>query len=207
MDKLLQDLQFGFRSFAKNPGFTAIAILALTLGIGANSAIFSVVNSVLLRPLPYDQSDRLVFLRERSNAFPEMSIAYPNYVDWRRDNTVFEELGVYRFNDYNLTGTGEPIRVNAGMMSASALRALRVKPLLGRIFTEDEDKPKGNLVTILSYALWQEHFGGDRSILGKTIDLSDNPFTVIGVMSPDFNFPNKSELWVPVGIRADESNW
>ena len=207
MDKLWQDLQFGFRSFAKNPGFTAIAVLALTLGIGANSAIFSVVNAVLLRPLPYEQSNRLVLLRERSNSFPEMSIAYPNYVDWRAQNTVFEELGIYRSSDFNLVGTGEPIRINGSLISASALRALRVKPMLGRTFTEDEDKPNGNNVTILSYGLWQNHFGGDKNIVGKTVNLSDNLYTVIGVMAADYDFPSKAELWVPAGARSNDGNW
>jgi len=207
MGTLWQDLQFGIRSFAKNPGFTTVAVLALTLGIGANSAIFSVVNAVLLRPLPYEQPDKLVQLRERNASYPEMNVAYPNYLDWREQNNVFEELGVFRTNDYNLVGSGEPVVVTAGMVSASVLRALRIKPMMGRIFTEEEDKPKVGLVTILGYGLWQSRFGSDPNIVGKTIRLSDNSFTILGVTAKDYDFPSKTQLLVPAGIKGADGGW
>src|ERR1043165_290330 len=141
MNTLLQDLRYGARMLFKNPGFTVVAILALTLGIGATTAIFSVVNSVLLKPLPYPDSEQLVYLWETSPQIDEMSIAYPNYQDWRAQNEVFEHLGVYRRQSYNLTGSGEPERLTGGMMSAELFEALRVDPLRGRLFTNDEDQP------------------------------------------------------------------
>src|SRR5438270_5877101 len=140
MRNLMQDVLYGIRLMAKNPGFTLVATLALTLGIGANSAIFSVVNSVVLKPLPYEDAHRLVFLSERSAQLEGMSISYPNFTDWRAQNQVFEKIGVYRRQSYNLTGTGEPERLNGGQLSADLFAALRVKPAIGRLFTNEEDK-------------------------------------------------------------------
>src|SRR5689334_22575777 len=135
MSTLLQDLRYGARMLTRNPGFTLVAIIALTLGIGATTAIFSVVNSVLLKPLPYPESEQLVYLWETSPQIEEMSIAYPNYEDWRAQNEVFEHLGVYRRQSYNLTGKGEPERLTGSMMSAELFEALRVSALHGRVFT------------------------------------------------------------------------
>src|SRR5205085_10071207 len=195
MNTLLQDLRYGARMLFRNPGFTFVAVLALTLGIGATTAIFSVVNSVLLKPLPYPESERLVYLWETSPQIDEMSVAYPNYQDWRAQNEVFENIGVYRRQSYNLTGTGEPERLVGGMVSADLFAALRVNALRGRVFTNDEDQPGATPVAILSYGLWQRRFGGDPNVLDQQLTLNGHSFTVIGIMSPDFAFPSRAELW------------
>jgi putative ABC transport system permease protein len=182
-----------------SPGFTAVAVLALALGIGANTAIFSVVNGVLLRPLPYEESERLVFLNERSQQMEELSIAWPNYVDWRAQQSSFERIGVYNRNSYNLTGSGEPERLLAGQVSSDLFAALRARAALGRVFTGEEDQPGAAPVAVLSYGLWQRRFGGDPNILNQTITLNDRSYTVIGVMPAGFRFPNRVELWVPAG--------
>jgi putative ABC transport system permease protein len=207
MNTLWQDLRYGARMLTRNPAFTLVAILALTLGIGATTAIFSVVNSVLLKPLPYPESERLVILSEWHPQIEGMSIAYPNYQDWRAQNEVFEHLGVYRRQSYNLTGSGEPERLTGGMMSAELFAALRVNALRGRVYTDDEDKPGATPVAVLSYALWQRRFGGDPGVLNQQLTLNDRSFTVIGIMPPDFQFPNRVEVWTPVGQSAKDPGW
>jgi putative ABC transport system permease protein len=207
MNTLWQDLRYGIRLLLKNPGFTLVAILALTLGIGATSAIFSVVNSVLLRPLPYEDSDRLVFLSERSTQLEGMSISYPNFIDWRQQNEVFEKIGVYRRRDYNLTGVGEPERLTGGIVSADLFAVLRVKPVIGRLFTNDEDKPGANPVALLSHGLWQRRFGGDPAILNRSLTFNGVSFTVIGIMPPEYRFPSRVELWTPVGQESGQQGW
>ncbi len=207
MNTLLQDLRYGARMLFKNPGFTVVAVLALTLGIGATTAIFSVVNSVLLKPLPYPDSEQLVFLSESHPMIAGMSISYPNYNDWRAQNEVFENIGVYRRQNYNLTGTGEPERLTGGMMSADMFAALRVNAMRGRVFTSDDDKPDATPVVVLSYGLWQRRFGGDPGILDQQLTLNGRSYTVIGVMSPDYQFPARVELWTPVGLSAKAPGW
>src|SRR5215216_7665445 len=155
METLLQDIRYAIRVLLKSPGFTAVALLTLTLGIGANTAIFSVVNAVLLRPLPYEESERLVFLNEKSPVLDEMSISYPNFLDWRAHNQTFEKMGVYNRASYNLTGSGEAERIVTGQVSADLFSVLRANALHGRVFTNDEDKPGATPVVVLSYALWQ----------------------------------------------------
>src|SRR5436309_851745 len=155
MTTLWQDVRYGARMLLKNPGISLIVILALALGIGANTAIFSVVNAVLLRPLPYEESDRIVFLNETSKTMSDISISYPNFSDWRDQNHVFEKIGVYNRNSYNLTGYGEAERIVTAQVSADLFSALRVNASLGRVFTNEEDKPGGPPVVVLSYALWQ----------------------------------------------------
>ncbi len=204
---LMQDIRYGIRMLLQNPAFTAIAVLTLALGIGANSAIFSVINSVLLRPLPYDESNRLVILWERSPQLDGMSIAYPNFIDWRNQNKVFEKIGVYRRQSYNLTGSGEPVQVLGGMVSADLFEALRIKPAIGRIFNQEEDKPGGKEVVVLSYGIWQRKFGGDPGVLGRTLSLDGKNYTVIGVTPEGFLFPSRVELWTPVGQVSAQQNW
>src|SRR6266436_4474219 len=177
MHTLWQDLRYGARMLLKNPGITLVVILALTLGIGANTAIFSVVNAVLLRPLPFEQADRLVFLNETSKVMDEISISYPNFSDWRNQNHVFERVGVYNRNSYNLTGAGEAERIITGQVSADLFAALRVNAAMGRVFTNDEDKPGGPPVVLLSYALWQRRFGGQSSILNQPLTLNNKSYT------------------------------
>jgi putative ABC transport system permease protein len=206
MQTFWQDLRYGARMLWKNPGFTLIAIITLALGIGANTAIFSVVNAVLLRPLPYPESDKLVLLNEYSPQM-QMSVAWPNSVDWRERQTVFEKLGVYNRASYNLTSGGDPERLLAAQMSADALAALRVNVALGRVYTNDEDKPGANPVVVLSHALWQRRFGGEAKLLNQTITLNGRNYTVIGVMPEGFLFPSRVEMWVPVGPLSDQRDW
>ncbi len=207
MQKMWQDLRYGARMLLKNPGITFVVILALALGIGANTAIFSVVDAVLLRPLPYPESDRLVFLNETSKAMDEISVSYPNFADWRTQNHVFEKIGVYNRESYNLTGTGEAERIITGQVSADLFAALRVNPALGRLFTNDEDKPGGPPVVLLSYPLWQRRFGGQPSILNQPITLNNKSYTVIGVMPEGYQFPSRVDMWVPVGQLSGSAGW
>jgi putative ABC transport system permease protein len=207
MSTIFQDVRYGARMLLKTPALTAIVILALALGIGANTAIFSVINAVVLRPLPYDHAEQLLFLNERSPVLDEMSISYPNFTDWRDQNHVFQKIGVYNRNSYNLTGYGEVERIQTGQVSADLFSALRVTAGIGRIFTNDEDKPGGAPVVLLSYALWQRRFGGQNSILNQTITLNGKGYTVIGVMPQDFAFPTRVDMWVPVGQLSGDPNW
>jgi putative ABC transport system permease protein len=207
MATLWQDIRYGVRMLWKNRGVTAIVILALALGIGANSAIFSVVNTVLLRPLPYAESDRLIFLNEKSPVLDEMSISYPNFLDWRQHNQSFEKVGVYNRGSYNLTGAGDPERIVTAQMSADLFSLLGVNPLHGRVYTNDEDKPGATPVVVLSYGLWQRRFGGQTRILNQPITLNNKSYVVIGVMPETFLFPSRAEMWVPVGQLSDQPSW
>ena len=207
MATLWQDVRYGVRMLLKNPGITVIVIIALALGIGANTAIFSVVNTVLLRPLPYEESDRLVFLNEKSPVLDEMSISYPNFTDWRNQTQTFEKMGVYNRASYNLTGAGEAERIVTGQVSADLFSVLRVNALHGRVFTNDEDKPGGTPVVVLSYGLWQRRFGGQTSILNQPITLNTKQYVVIGVMPETFLYPSRVEMWVPVGQLSDQPSW
>ncbi|HKB64554.1 MAG TPA: ABC transporter permease [Pyrinomonadaceae bacterium] len=207
MNTLLQDLRYGARMLFKNPGITFVVILALALGIGANTAIFSVVDAVLLRPLPYPESDRLVFLNETSKAMDEISVSYPNFTDWRNQNHVFENIGVYNRSSYNLTGVGDAERIITGQVSADMFAALRAQPAIGRLFTNDEDKPGGTPVVLLSHPLWQRRFGGQPNILNQQLMLNNKSYTVIGIMPEGFQFPSRVEMWVPVGQLSGEASW
>jgi len=202
-----QDIRYGVRMLMKTPSVSVIVIIALALGIGANSAIFSVVNAVLLRPLPYEESERLYLLNEKSQALDEMSISYPNYQDWKVQNRVFEGIGVYNRQSYNLTGVGEAERIVTGQVSADLFKVLRVRPAYGRVFTNDEDKPGTAPVVVLSYGLWQRRFGGDTSILNQAITLNGKSYTVIGIMPADYFYPTRAEMWVPVGQVSDSPGW
>ncbi len=206
MNNLLQDVRYAVRMMLKQPVFTLIAVITLALGIGANTAIFSVVNALLLSPLQYEDSDKIVSLNER-NPQMESSVAYPNFEDWRKQNTVFENIGIYNRSDYNLTGNGDPERIRVAQMSADIFSALRVKALHGRVYTNDEDKPGATPVVVLSYGLWQRRFGGNTNILNQQITLNGTGFQVIGIMSQDYQFPNQVEMWVSAGRISDNPVW
>src|ERR1051325_9385993 len=208
VNDLGQDLRYGFRTLLKNPGFTAIAVIALALGIGANSAIFSVVNTVLLRPLPYKDSDRLVMVWEDAtkHGYPRDTPAAANYIDWRTQNHVFEDMGAVADLSANLTGAGDPERIEGSRANASVFSVLGVAPQIGRAFSPDEDQDGANKVVILSNRLWQRRFGADPSLIGKQITLNGQSHTVIGVMPPQFQFPNQDvELWVPMAFTAQQA--
>jgi putative ABC transport system permease protein len=203
----MTDLKFAIRQLLKNPGFTAVAVLTLALGFGANTAIFSVVDAVLLRPLAYPDSGQLVSLCERGPDWSGGSIAYPNFTDWKSQQAVFENFGIYSGNNFTLTGAGEPVLLAGVMMSADVFAALGTQPEIGRVFREDEDKPGAPPVALISHALWRNRLGGDAEILNKTISLNGKPYTILGVMPAGFEFPNKVDLWVPVGPYSADSSW
>ncbi len=207
MTTLWQDIRYGARMLLKNPGISIIVVIALALGIGANSAIFSVVNAVLLRPMPYEESDRLIFLNEKSPVLDEMSISYPNFSDWRAQTQTFEKIGVYNRASYNLTGAGEAERIVTGQVSADLFSVLRVNALHGRVFTNEEDKPGGRAVVVLSYPLWQRRFGGQLSVLNQPITLNGKSYDVIGIMPETYAYPSRAEMWVPVGQLSDQASW
>ena len=207
IEDLGQDIRYGARMLYKYPGFTAIAVLTLALGVGANTAIFSVVDAVLLRPLAYPDSGQLVWLCERGPDWSGGSISYPNFTDWRNQQSVFEKFGAYIGNNFNLTGAGEPVRLAGVLMSADVFAAVRTPPEIGRVFREDEDNPGAAPVAVISHGLWQNRFGGDAGILNKTISLDGKPYTVLGVMPAGFEFPNKVDVWVPAGPYSAYSGW
>ncbi|MBV9924269.1 MAG: ABC transporter permease [Acidobacteria bacterium] len=203
MTTLLQDLRFGVRMLWKRPGFTAVVVLTLALGIGANTAIFSVVNGVLLRPLPYRTADRLVFLSEWSQQVPNMSVSYPNFLDWQAQTTSFEALAAFRSNGFVLTGAGEPERLTAREVSQQFFPALGVAPALGRDFLPEEDKTGGAKTVILSHGLWQRRFGGDPGVLGRGLMLNNESYTVVGILPQTFEWQAPVDIFVPLGLRAD----
>ncbi len=191
-----QDLRYGFRTLRKSPGFTAVAMLALALGIGANTAIFSVVNGVLLRPLAYPEPDRLVKIYETSAEFSQTSVAYPNYLDWRRDTRSFTDMGAWRNDDFNFTGSGEPEQVPGKYVSASLFPALGVTPLLGRTFQPQDDRKGAACTVVLSNGFWKRRFGGDAGILGRFLTLNAANCAVVGVLRRDFPF--RGDIYVPI---------
>jgi len=208
MGTLLQDLRYGVRMLLKKPGFTVVAIIALALGIGANAAIFSVVNAVLLRSLPYSDPARLVVLRENKQPqFPEFSVSPGNFLDWQKQSTVFEKLAAVRGFSYNLVDTNnEPERLRGARVSAGLFEMLGVKPAQGRTFTSEEDQPGHENVVILTNALWQRRFGADPNILGRSLTLNATSYTVIGVMPSTFQFPDReTELFTPVAFDAKQA--
>jgi putative ABC transport system permease protein len=206
IENVLQDLRYSLRLLLKSPAFTSVVVLTLALGIGANTAIFSFANGILLRPLPYPQSDRLVVIDETAlkRGITSMSVSYPNFLDWREQNHVFEDIGAYFGSGrYSLTGTGEPIEVRGSAITHGLFEILRVSPQLGRTFTAGEDRPNEDAVVILSHELWQKHFGGEAKIIGQKVMVTNRPRTVVGVMPPGFRFPETAELWVPLALTTE----
>jgi putative ABC transport system permease protein len=206
MGTLWQDIRFGVRMLLKKPVFTAIAVLALALGAGANSAIFSVVNGVLLRPLPYKDPDRLVRLGEWSQQVPGMSIAYPNFKDWRERNRVFDGIAATQFDSYNLADGDEPERLQGRNVSYNFFDVLGVVPAVGRGFLPEEDRAGAPRVCVLSYGLWQRRFGGDRKIVGKPLSLNGASYTVVGVLPQDYRFDTPTDVFAPIGLNEDGEN-
>jgi predicted permease len=207
MSNLWQDLRYAARMAMKNPGFTSIAVITLALGIGINSAIFSVVNALLVRPLPFDDLDRIVALWERvpSQGVERNETAAANYFDWSAQQTSFSRTGVYRGWSANLTGDDNPENMVGYLVSASLFDVLGVRPLHGRAFTAEEEQPGKENVVILNYGLWQRRFGGDPGIVGKTISLNGVARTVVGVMPPEFNYPRGGQLLAPLALTPDQA--
>ena len=220
---LFRDLKIAVRYLLKSPGFAATAVFMLALGIGATTAIFSIVEGVLLRPLPFPHSERVMMLADILQGADvggngEAGVTVPDIRNYTRDTHSFTSLGGYQQAGYELSGIGDPAQVNAARMTAGVFPALGVAPLLGRVFTEQEDEQKQQ-VAVLSYAAWQSRFHGDRNIVGQKILLDRKPYVVVGVMPRNFEFPlvpghlNQSELWVPMSFTEQElapsssANW
>ena len=216
IETTIQDVRFGLRMLLKDPAFTAVAVLTLALGIGANTAIFSVVDSVLLKPLPYPDPGRLVMLWETSptRGFDREKVTGPDYLDWSRQNNVFERMafwpGWLGADEFNLVSAGSVEKVAAVYASSGLFSVLGVKPWLGRAFLPEEDAWEGNRVAVISYELWQNRFGADRTVLGRVLAVDSygrRDYTIVGVMPPGFRFPNHCQLWLPAGwrgVRLDE---
>ncbi|MGB8661630.1 MAG: ABC transporter permease [Candidatus Acidiferrum sp.] len=194
-----QDVRYGLRVLLKSPGFTAIAVLTLALGIGANTALFSVVNGVLLNPLPFPNPDQLVAVYSKTAEFEQSSISYPNFLDWVRDNHSFSKLGAFRSEEYNMTGQGEPERLHGHMISADFFPALGINPVLGRYFLPEEDKPGAAPVALIGDGLWKRKFGLSPDVLGKRISLNGKGYTVIGVARGQISDLSPSDVYVPIG--------
>src|SRR4051812_6738451 len=205
----MNDLRFALRQLRKTPGFTFIAILTLALGIGANTAIFSVIYAVLLQPLPYPNGDRIVILTESDSNQPQISVAYPDYVDWKRDNTVFENIAVSRRESYNLSGLEgrAPEQISGGLVTGNFFKVIGLQPQLGRVFSEEEDRVGGPMVCVISDKLWQRVFNRDSNVLGKTVNLGNQPFTILGVMPPQMFSPRTVDVWFPLTRRTDDQMW
>jgi putative ABC transport system permease protein len=213
---LLQDLRYALRTLRKDPGFTTVAILTLALGIGANTAIFSVIYTVLLRPLPYHDPDRLVMLGERSPAkgFDQEKVSGPDFIDWQRQNRVFESMafwpGWLGTEEFNLAGAEGTEKVKTIYASSALFPVLGVTPLLGRTFLPEEDNWEGNRVAVISYELWQNRFGADPHVLGRVLTIDSygrRDYTIVGVMPRGFRFPDECQLWLPagwMGVHLDE---
>ncbi len=205
-ETVLQDLRFGARALRRNPGFATIAILTLALGIGATAAIFSVVNAVLLRPLPWSHPDRAVMIWSRWISFDKTWVSPAEVLDYRKRATTLEQVAAWGDGQVNLTGDGDPERVAAGQVTANLFSTLGATPLLGRTFTTQEDVPNGPDLVVLGHALWQRRYGGDTGIVGRSIQINGRPAEVIGVMTPgfllptDFQNPEPTALWTPLQI-------
>jgi putative ABC transport system permease protein len=200
METLWKDLRYGFRMLSKNRGFTAIAVASLALGIGANTAIFSVVDAVLLRGLPFSQPEQLVIVWEDASfaGFPRNTPAPANYADWKTQNHVFDDMAAMDGRSFNLTGDGEPEKIAAYGVTGSFFSLLGVEPVAGRVLVPDDDRPEANKVVVLSHRVWQQRYGGEQSVIGRDILLTGEKYTVVGVMPPGFQFMESYiGLWVP----------
>src|SRR6267142_738776 len=210
MENFWKDIRFGIRILSNKPAVTVIAVIALALGIGASTAIFSVVNTVLLRALPYPNGDRLVMIWEqnRPRSRDRNVISSANFFDWREQNHVFEDMSAFFAGNYNLTGLGDPEEVTAMAVSPNLFDVLGSRPLLGRTFTQEDGVRGKDDVAVLTYGFWQKHFGGDRNVVGKTFALDSVTHTVIGVMPEGFDFFVKEnafvkknpEFWLPIAF-------
>lgn len=208
MTGLFHDLRYALRQLRKSPGFATVAVLTLALGIGANTAIFSVVRAVLLKTLPYGDPDRLMILDEYQQRTGRMSVAWPNFLDWRDQNHSFQAMAAYRQDQRSLTGVGEPMILRVGEVSSPLFSLLGAEPILGRTFSAAEDKPGADPTAVLSYAFWRNRMGGDTSVLGRAITLSGVPVTVVGVLPPDFSFfQDRRDLYLPLGLEGSSATW
>ena len=204
LETLWQDLRYGARMLLKAPGFTLIAVITLALGIGANTAIFSVVNAVLLRPFPYEAPERLVILQESISGGASGGVSYPNFADWQAQKTVCSSMAAVRTNEsFNFTGAGEPERLQGRVVSAEFFSTLGIRPLPGRDFLAEEDRPGATPAVILSYGFWQRRFGADPGVIGTQLTLNNQSFTVVGITPANFQYGPEADVTVPIGLQAE----
>ena len=204
---MVNDLRFAIRMLRKSPGFVLIAILTLAVGIGSNTAIFSVVNAWLIHPIDFPEPDRLVVLWQTNTKQGWINSVNPaNFLDWREQSHAFESLSAWRFAQFDLSGTDEPERIRGSLVSASFFSLLGVRPVLGRDFMPQEDQPGGGRVVLLSHGLWQRRFASDPNILGKNLTFNGEKYTVIGVMPKEFHLTlmGRSEMWAPLAFSEKE---
>ncbi|HKT68174.1 MAG TPA: ABC transporter permease [Terriglobales bacterium] len=199
MDTLLQDIRYALRTLRRSRGFAAVAVITLALGIGANTAMFSIVNAVLLRPVPYNNPERLLKLYTSMPQFREASVSYPNFLDWQRRSRSFDLMAAYRHDSFNLTGQANPERLRGEMASATIFPLLGIKPIIGRTFTEDEDRRGAAPVVVLTSSLWKRRFGANPKVLGSSITLNNNLYTVIGVVPGDDVELQRVSVIIPIG--------
>ncbi|HEV2836362.1 MAG TPA: ABC transporter permease, partial [Pyrinomonadaceae bacterium] len=202
---MTNDIRYAIRMLLKQPGFTFVALITLALGIGANTAIFSLVNSILLRPLPYREPDRLVRMLQASPklGLSSWGVSQADFAAYREQNRSFESLAIFNTGGINLTGEGEPERLSVTSVTADFFKVLGINPVLGRTFQEGEDTQGKNAVCVISHGMWQRRFGGDRNVVGRTLSLNQAPTQIIGVMPADFRFPRAEvDLWIPLAFNA-----
>src|SRR5215468_1532835 len=209
IEEVWQDLRYGARMLRKHPGFTAVAVLTLALGIGANAAVFSVVNATLLRPLPYPEPDRLVMIQNQFLArnLRDAGVSPMDYADYRRQKRVFEEVAAGSEASFNLSGVDRPESVSGAFVTASLFPLLGVKPVVGRVFTEGEDSPGYNQVVVLSEGFWKRHFGADPGVIGRTIQLDDQSYTVTGVIPPAPESLGPIEIFAPAAFTPEQMTY
>jgi predicted permease len=203
MESITKDIRYGVRSLLKRPAFTAIAVITLALGIGANTTLFSFVNGILLRPLPYKDPGQLVMLDENSlkQGIKSFGVSYPNFTDWRAQNHVFEDVAAYQRGTYSLVGAGEPEQLSGARITQGLFELLGVSPKLGRTINAEEDRPETNNAVLISHNLWQRRFASAENVVGQSLIVNGVPRTIVGVMPPDFKFPDTAELWVPMALN------
>src|ERR1041385_3586832 len=199
------DIRYALRNLLRRPTFTLIAVVTLALGIGANTAIFSAINALLLKPLPFPQLDRVVAVWDKmpSRDVKHNEVTFGNYLDWQSQSQSFEQLALYRWWNANLTGGDAPERIQGFLVTANFLDTTGIKPILGRTFLPEENQPGKDQVAVLTYSLWQRRFGGDPNILDKTITVNSIARRVIGVMPERFNFPKGAEIYAPLQMTPE----
>ena len=206
LDTFLKDVRYGWRGLIKHPGFTAIVIVTLALGIGASTAIFSVVNSVMLRRLPYRTADRIVAIQELNSVGRQGQVTGPNFLDWRAQNTVFEHLAAIKITNANLTLADQAERIELAQTSANFFDVFGVGPQLGRLFVSGDEQAGHAPVVVLSDTLWRRRFGADPGVVGREVSLDGSTYSVIGIAPTNFQYPNKTEAWLPPLKLAPELN-
>src|SRR5437764_9814439 len=199
----LQDLRYGARMLLKSPAYTAIAVAVLALSIGANTAVFSAVNTLLLRPLPLKDLDRLVLNQVLREGFDPYESSLLELQAFQQRSHSFVSIGAARQRSFNLLGRGEPERIRGASIAADYLTTLGVKPILGRSFSGQEDQPGGAAVALISYSFWQKHFGGNAGIIGQFLQLDSRSYAIVGVLPPGFDLPSAAEIWVPLQVTIE----